>query len=429
MPPHPQNLLTHIVIRKLKPGRHADGGGLYLLVDPSGAKRWLLRVVVDGKRRDIGLGGYSPGWEPKPGTDVLATDLHPGSIAAARREAARMRAIARSGGDPLADRNAARAEAKAKRKSFRDYATDYVKTKRPEWKNEKHAAQWTTTLERYAYPHFGDVAIGKVDRTMVLAALRSIWTKLPETASRFRGRLEAILDAAKADGFRSGDNPAEWAGSLQTSLPKHARKERIVHHPALPYRELSAFFADLRLQPGTAARALEFAILTAARTNEVFGATWGEMDEPAALWNVPRERMKAKKPHRVPLPPRAVKLLEELPRKGDFVFASRDPKKPMSNMAMLAVLKRMKRGDVTVHGFRSTFRDWAAEQTAYPREVIEHALAHRLADAAEAAYQRGDLLRKRRALMDDWAAYCATPLPVKAEVTPIRRKKTGIQTA
>lgn len=407
MAPHPKKVLTSISMMKKGPGRHADGEGLYLVVDDSGARRWALRTVVRGKRCEIGLGR-----------------ARPNNLAEARLKAQQMRDVARAGGDPVAERAAKKAAERAISVTFEEYATDYIAAHRPEWKNAKHAAQWTSSLVEHAYPKIGPVAIGRVDRPMILSILRPIWTTTPETASRLRGRLQTILDAAKADELRMGDNPAKWIGSLETALPRHRRKERIVHHAALPYNAVAAFLVDLKAQPGTAARALEFAILTAARTGETIGAKWDEIDFDGRVWNVPAERMKAGKPHRVPLSERVVELLEKLPRNGDVIFANKrgenDPK-PLSDMAMLAVLKRMGRTDITVHGFRSTFRDWAGETTAYPREVIEHALAHQLADAAEAAYQRGDLLRKRRALMDDWSTYCSTPRPAKADVTPIRK--------
>lgn len=418
---HPRDRLTPLSLKRLGPGRHADGEGLYMLVDPTGGRRWLLRTLVRGKRCDIGLGTV------RFGDDELAK---------VRERSRALRDIARSGGDPLADRRATRAEAlareaaeTAKRKSFREFAEEYIETQKPSWTNPKHAAQWQATLKTYAYDAFGDLPVPLVDSEHVLLALKPIWTSKPETASRVRARIAAVLDAAKAKKLRTGDNPAEWKGALEASLPKQSKAKRVVHHPALPYTAVGAFLADLRKQTGTAAQALELTILTCARTGETIGARWSEFDMAEGVWNVPAERMKASKPHRIPLSNRAIELLTALPRAGEFVFPGPVPKKPkldraersMSNMAMLAVLKRMGRDDITVHGFRSTFRDWAGEQTAYPREVIEHALAHQLADASEAAYQRGDLLRKRRALMEEWATYCATSRPAKAEVTPIRK--------
>ena len=412
MPKHPREKLTPLSLKRAGPGRHADGEGLYMLVDPTGGRRWLLRTMIRGKRCDIGLGTV------RYGDDELK------KIRAAARE---LRDVARAGGDPLGQRRADRAKLAAEvaaTKTFRDVAEELIETKRPEWSNAKHAAQWERTLE-IAYDEFGDLPVHLVESEHVIAALKPIWNTKPETASRLRSRIAAVLDAAKARKLRTGDNPADWKGALQASLPANQAKAKLIHHAALPYTAIAAFLASLKSQPGIASQALEFAILTAARTGEVIGAQWTEVDEAEAVWNVPAERMKAKKPHRVPLSPRALELLATVPRNGDFIFVNKrgdkDPK-PLSDMAMLAVLKRMERTDITVHGFRSTFRDWAGEQSSYPREVIEHALAHQLADAAEAAYQRGDLLRKRRALMDDWARYCATERPASASVTSIRKK-------
>lgn len=398
---HPREKLKPLSLRALGPGRHADGEGLYMLVDPTGGRRWLLRTLVHGRRVDIGLGTVRFG---------------PDELARVRERSRTLRDVARSGGDPLAERRAereARRAETARRKTFKDYATDYIETQKLGWKNVKHAAQWTATLTAYVYPVFGDTVLDKVDRKLVLAALKPIWTTKPETASRVRGRIEMILDAAKASEYRTGDNPAAWADSLQTSLPRSNKKKLLVHHAALPYADLGAFMAALAAQPGLAAGALRLAILTAARTTEVIEATWDEIDFAERIWIIPAARMKAEKEHRIPLSPAALELLASLPRTSEFLFPGQSKKgeRPISNMAMLAVLKRMKRTDITVHGFRSTFRDWAGETTAYPREVIEHALAHHLADKAEAAYQRGDLLRKRRALMEEWASFTAIVSP------------------
>lgn len=419
MAKHPREKLTALALRRLGPGRHADGEGLYMLVDATGGRRWLLRTLIQGRRCDIGLGTVRFG---------------DAELANVRERSRALRDVARAGGDPLADRRADRAariavEAAdaAKRRTFREFADEYIEVKRTEWSNSKHAAQWSATLSAYVYPVFGDVPIPLVDTQHVVAALKPIWASKPETASRVRGRVAAILDAAKAMKLRSGDNPADWRGGLQASLPAQKKASRIVHHAALPYADVGAFMRDLDLQTGLAAIALRMAILTAARTGEVIGARWSELDLYGdRVWNVPAERMKAGKPHRVPLSDAVVRLLATLPRSSDFVFPgppTRDGmQRPMSNMSMLMVLRRMNRADVTVHGFRSTFRDWAGEQTGYPREVIEHALAHQLADAADAAYQRGDLLRKRRALMEDWGTFTSTVSPRPASVTAIPLK-------
>jgi len=419
MSKHPREKLTALALRKLGPGRHADGEGLYMLVDATGGRRWLLRTVIHGRRCDIGLGTVRFG---------------DGELAKVRERSRALRDVARAGGDPLAERRAelavriaGDAAALAKQTTFREFADEYVKIRRSEWSNPKHAAQWSATLEAYAFPIFGDVPVPLVDVEHVVTALKVIWTTKPETASRVRGRIAAILDAAKARKLRVGDNPADWRGALQASLPALKKASRVVHHAALPYTEVGAFMRDLAKQSGQAASALRIAILTAARTGEIIGARWSEFDlDGEAVWNIPAERMKAKKAHRVPLSKAVVDILASLPRDSVFVFPGpprRDGEaRAMSNMSMLMVLRRMERTDVTVHGMRSSFRDWAGEQTAYPREVIEHALAHQLADAAEAAYQRGDLLRKRRALMDDWATYALTPRPARASVTPICTK-------
>lgn len=380
-----------------------------MLVDATGGRRWLLRTLIHGKRHDIGLGTV------RYGDDELRE---------VRRKARVLRDVARSGGDPLADKRAAEAAAaaaKSAQRTFREFATEYVEAHRPEWKNAKHA-QWTSTLETYAYPVFGDIAVGKVDSAMVVQALRPIWSAKHETASRLRQRLETILGAAKALDKREGDNPAAWDGALAASLPNISRKRRIVNHPALPYREVAAFMQSLKALPGVAARALEFAILTAGRTNEVIGARWSEMDLEQGLFTLPAARMKAGKPHVVPLAARVVELVDAMPRTGEFVFPGRASDRALSNMAMLKVLERMGRDDITVHGFRATFRTWAGEETSHPREVIEHALAHQLADQVEAAYQRGDLLPKRRALMEDWARYVATARAKPADVVSIRKR-------
>ena len=420
--PHPREKLKPLTLRTAGPGRHADGEGLYMLVDATGGRRWLLRTLIRGKRCDIGLGTV------RYGDDELK------KIRATARE---LRDIARKGGDPLAMRRAERAKLAADQamaKTFREVAKDLIELKRPGWKSDKHAAQWERTLEA-AYDGFGDVAVQLVTVQHVVDVLKPIWIVTPETGSRLRARIAAVFDQAKALGLRTGDNPADWKGALQASLRANQAKAKLVHHAALPYASVGAFLVDLQAQQGTAARALEFTILTAARTGETIGATWSEIDFDDSTWTVPKDRMKAGKEHRVPLSKRAVALLRTLqPKDADgvlledelaFVFPNVRSGARMSDMAMLTVLRRMGRDDITVHGFRSTFRDWAGEQTAYPREVIEHALAHQLADAAEAAYQRGDLLRKRRALMEDWATFCATPRPAKAEVTPIRKDRAA----
>ncbi|UZT80738.1 integrase arm-type DNA-binding domain-containing protein [Ectopseudomonas chengduensis] len=407
--------LSALAVSKLKTeGRYAVGGadGLHLRI--AGASRaWVLRLAVgtrtDAKgntvvhRRDIGLGSYP---------EV--------SLAEAREKARELRKQVRDGIDPIEERKVTKVRAAleaAKSKTFEECANAYIEANRAGWKNEKHVQQWQNTLATYAFPKIGQLPVAAIDTGLVLNVLQQetgedkaqLWHAKTETASRLRGRLESILDWAAFRGYREGENPARWKGHLEHELPARSKVQKVEHHAALPYAELGAFMVELRKREGLSARALEFAILTAARSGEVRGATWAEIDLPGRIWTVPAERMKAGKEHRVPLSDEAVKLLEALPRivGNPYVFpAPRGGQ--LSDMALTAVLRRMERGGLTQHGFRSTFRDWAGETTAYPREVCEHALAHKLADGVEAAYQRGDLLAKRARLMADWARYCGT---------------------
>ena len=391
-----------------RPGRYADGNGLYLLVDPSGAKRWILRTVVRGDRTDLGLGGLS-----------LV------SLAEARETAAAWRKIARKGGDPRAERRAQEALDASHKMTFGQCATAYVEAHKASWKNEKHVDQWTNTLETYCGPVMGALPVQAVDTGLVLQVLEPIWQTKNETASRLRGRIEKTLDWATVRGYRAGENPARWRGHLDKLLPTISRKRRIQHHPALPFAEVGEFMELLRAQEGVAALALEYTVLTAARTSETIGATWPEFDLKAGVWTVPAARMKGHREHRVPLSPRALeilKALDETRQDGTYVFPGRAAGQPQSNMAMLKLLGRMGRTDLTVHGFRSTFRDWTAERTSYPRDVCEMALAHSVSDQVEAAYRRGDLFDKRRRLMNEWARYCGTAAKV-GDVVPMRAKK------
>jgi integrase len=382
------------VTRATKPGFYADGGGLYLRVGPTGAKSWVFRFRVDGKRRDMGLG-----------------PLHAVTLAAAREKATACRTERTDGRDPLEVRRATKLADKltaSKAVSFRQCASAYIEAHRLGWKNEKHAAQWGSTLEAYAYPVFGDLPVQAIDTALVMKTLEPIWRTKTETASRLRGRIEAVLDWATAREFRQGDNPARWRGHLDHLLPQRTKVQKVQHHPALPYVEIGAFMGEVRSQEGHAARALEFLILTAGRTGEVIGARCDEIDMVEKTWTVPSNRMKTGKEHRVPLSPAASGLIEaqRTIAPGEFVFPGGRPGKSLSNMAILKLLERMKRDDLTAHGFRSTFRDWAAEQTNFPREVAEMALAHTIGDKVEAAYRRGDLFEKRRKLMEAWATYC-----------------------
>ena len=383
---HPHRALTAVQVRQLKkPGRHADGNGLYLVVESTGAKRWMLRTIVRGRRRDIGLG---------------SAKLVP--LAEARETAATYRKTARAGGDPIAEHRKASVEVP----TFAEAARLVHEQQARAWRNPKHAAQWINTLAKYAFPHFGDRRVNEVEQAEVLRALSSIWLTKPETARRVRQRIRAVFDWAKGAGHRSGDNPVD---GVARALPR--QNDRVVHHAAMPYNQVSAFVAAMRTSRVSEVTqlAFELLILTGTRTSEVIGARWDEFDLDDKVWTIPAERMKTRREHRVPLAPRAVEIaarVKRLAAGSAFVFPGRSARKPLSNMAFLKVLERMEL-DVTAHGFRSAFRDWAAEQTNFPREVCEAALAHVIKNKSEAAYQRGDLLEKRRALMTAWSEYAA----------------------
>jgi integrase len=392
-----------------RPGFFGDGLGLYLQVAPSGSKSWVYRYQRNGRRRDLGLGG------------VTAV-----SLAEARERAADARRLLVRGIDPIEARRSERINAAvttAKAISFKEAAERYIAAHRAGWRNAKHASQWTATLETYVYPHFGELPIEAVDVGLVLKALEPIWSAKPETASRVRGRIEAVLDWGASRGYRQGDNPARWRGHIENLLPKRSKVRRIEHHAALPYTEMSAFMAALREHDGIGARALEFAILTAARTGEVIGARWDEINLADRVWTIPGERMKTGKEHRVPLSRSALAILDQMAaiRLGDAVFPSLRTGQPLSNMALLMTLRRMGRSDLTAHGFRSSFRDWAAESTNFPAEVAEMALAHAVGDRVEAAYRRGDLFQKRRLLAEAWGRLSASPTST-GRVVPIRAR-------
>ena len=368
-----------------KPGRHSDGGNLYLNVSPSGAKSWVFLYRFGGRQREMGLG--------TAGADDV-------TLAKAREAASFYRQELREGRDPLATR------AKPKEKTFGELADAYVEDMRPSWRNQKHGDQWQMTLVTYA-ASLRPLSITEVDTGAVLEVLKPLWTTKPETASRVRGRIESVLDAARAKGLRLGDNPARWRGHLDQLLPKRQKLTR-GHHSALPYAEVPNFMGRLMTAAGMAVLALQFTILTAARTGEVIGARWDEFDLDAGLWIVPAERMKAGREHRVPIVGRAHELVACLAetRGGPFVFPGGREEQPLSNVAMNMALRRLK-VDVTTHGFRSSFRDWAAEQTNTPHEVAEMALAHTIKSAVERAYRRGDLFEKRRELMMAWSLFCS----------------------
>lgn len=389
-----RRLTALAVTRATEKGMYADGGGLYLHVSANGAKSWIYRFMLDKRPREMGLGG----------TNTV-------SVAEARDMALECRKLRRDGIDPIEARKGRRQRAQlddAKSMTFRECAERYIAAHKAGWRSPKSLAAWEGTLSSFVYPVVAKLPVQAIDTALVMKAIDPIWATKPETAGRVRGRIESILDYAAVRGWREGENPARWRGHLQKLLPKKTKVRAVEHHPALPFAELPAFAETLRQENGTAARALEFAIATAARTGEVIGARWGEIDLAGKLWTIPGARMKGGREHRVPLSDAALAVIGTLPQGGrdDYLFAGGKSNRPLSNMAMLALLRRMKRTDLTVHGFRSTFRDWAAERTSFQNEVIEMALAHAVGDKVEAAYRRGDLFDKRRRLMEAWAAYC-----------------------
>jgi integrase len=351
----------------------------------------------------------------------------------ARAAARKLWEAVRAGRDPLNDRKAeaearktATLAAQARAKTFREVAALYIEACEAGWDNAKHRAQWSATLKTYAFPHMGDLPVGEVQTAHVMAALGPIWRTKTETATRLRGRIESVLDYAKVLGWRTGENPALWRGHIAKLLPKPSKVRMVENHAALPWRDMGSFMAELRARGGLPARALELTILTAARSGEVLGARWSEFDLPEAVWKIPVERMKARREHRVPLSEAALAVLNKLlPMRdilaGDWVLPGAREGRPLSNMAMKMLLRRMGRDDITVHGFRSAFRTWTAEATGYASEVAEAALAHVKGDRVEAAYQRGDFFEKRGCLMADWAAFCERTTQAEATVTPIRR--------
>jgi integrase len=390
----------------------ADGGNLYLQasVGKNGGinRSWLFRYEMDGERHDMGLG---------PITTLRLAD--------ARERALRLRQQIKDGIDPLDARREAKAARlankaqQAKAVTFKQAAEMYLNVHADRWKNPKHRAQWRSTLESYAFPVIGDLAVADVEETHLLKILQPIWKKIPETASRLRARIENVLGYATASRFRHGDNPARWRGHLKTLLGG-AQKD-VEHHAALPFLDAPAFMAELREHDSTSARVLEFLILTASRTNEAIGATWDEIDLKARVWTIGASRMKTGVEHKVPLSDRAIEILLKMPQPHrGLVFSGASKGKPLSNMAMLQLLRGM-RPDLTVHGFRSTFRDWTAERTNYQNHVAEKALAHKIPDKVEAAYRRGELFTKRANMMKQWATFLAKPLPASATVTPIRQ--------
>lgn len=389
------NSLTALKIKqKLKPGLYSDGLGLYLQVRSETSKSWIFRYRAKGKLRDMGLG-----------------PLHSLSLAEAREKAAACRSMRLNGLDPIEERRR-----KEQREitdavpviTFARCAEAYIAAHRASWKNGKHAEQWSSTLKTYAYPVFKDAPVSSIDKDLVFKVLQPIWNTKNETASRLRGRIERVLAWAGAMGYRTGDNPALWKGHLEFLLAKRSSVAPIVHHAAMPINDTPTFIGLLQRQETVTAYAFEFCILTATRTSETIGMRWDEIDDDGTMWTIPGKRMKAGRDHRIPLSDRARTIIAEMKRIhiSDFVFPGRVTDRPLSTMAFLELLRRLGRTDITAHGFRSTFRDWAAERTEFPNEVVEMALAHTISNKVEAAYRRGDLFEKRRALAQAWTDFC-----------------------
>lgn len=401
--------LTAVTVASLKrPGMVSDGLGLYLRIASSGTKSWVFRFTRGGRAHDMGLG---------PAHTVTLSD--------ARAKAADCRKLLIEGKDPIEVRRldcARRQLEELGSLSFQECAERYMASHDSKWRSQKHRAQWKATLSKYAFPLLGLLPVSAVNTQHVLRAVTPIWSEKPETANRVRGRIETVLDWASASGFREGANPARWRGHIDKLLPSRPEVRLVRHHSALPFLAINEFMAELRTHSTVAAKALEFTILTAARTSETLGAQAGEFDRARGIWTVPGARMKSGREHRVPLSAAALDLLarvRELCGQRTTIFPNLQTGRPLSNMAMLSVLARMQRFDLTVHGFRSTFRDWAAERTNFQNEVIEMALAHSIGDKVEAAYRRGDLFEKRLRLMEAWADFCGQPIAA-GQLLPLR---------
>jgi integrase len=402
------NRLSNFKVERAKqPGMYADGGGLYLRVAEGGSKQWVFRYTVDGRLRDMGMG-------PE----------HTLTLAEARERATQARKLRLDGIDPIehkrAQRAAAAAEA-AKAMTFKECAEGFIKDNEAEWTNPKHRKEWETTLSTYVYPDLGRLSVAAIDTPLVLKVLKPLWERIPETASRVRGRIENILGWATVHHYRAGDNPARWRGHLEHALPARSKVAKVEHHAALPYSEIAGFMAKLRQNTAVGARVVEFIALTAARLSEAIDAEWSEIDLDSRLWTIPASRMKGGREHRVPLSSASIKVLRQMVaiRQSDYVFPGARKGRPVGENTPARLAKEAAGSDITVHGLRSTFRDWAAERTNFPREVAEMALAHAIPNAVEAAYRRGDLFEKRRRLMDSWAEFCGKP-SVSSKVVALR---------
>jgi integrase len=403
-----QHKLSPLKIGRItKAGMYADGGGLYLQVAGADARSWVYRYTLNGRQRYLGLG---------PASAI--------PLARARELAAAARQSRAEGLDPIDKKHEQRAASRrddARAVTFKDCGERYIATHEPAWRNPKHRQQWRNTLDTYAYPVFGSVSVADVDVGMVMKVIEPLWAAKRETAGRLRGRIEAVLDWAKARGFRDGENPARWRGHLSNLLPARSKAQAVKHHAALPYEQLPAFMADLRSRTSISAKALEITILCALRTSEVIGGTWNEIDLVAGVWTLPGGRMKAGQAHRVPLAPRVLEILCELSsrREGEWVFPGNRAGKPLSNMALLKMLAVMGHDEITTHGFRATFKTWASERSSFANEIVESALAHAVGSKVEQAYQRSDRIEKRRRLMFAWADYAGKP-PATSTVVPLR---------
>lgn len=382
-------LRTDSQIRGLKPGRHGDGDGLWLYVQKSGSRSWVFIYVRHGVRKELGLGSYG----------TLSGKI---GLSEARARADEIREILKRGGDPSIE--VAHRKRRGKLRTFGEIADEVLEAKENTFRNAKHKAQWRMTLTAYA-AQLRKLPVAEVETDHVISVLRPLWDDRHETASRLRGRIETVLDYARSLGLRNGENPARWHGHLAHILGKRDRIKG--HHSAMPYDDVPQFMTRLQAVQGGSARALELCVLTATRSGETLNAKWSEFDFEEALWTIPAERMKARRPHMVPLPAQALRLVTQMKAQqiSDWVFPGREPRRPLSNMAMTGVMRRLGFGDLTVHGFRSSFRDWAGDQTTFPREVAELALAHNVGNATEQAYRRASALAKRRKLMEAWANY------------------------
>jgi integrase len=390
------NRLSNLKVDRAKrAGMYADGGGLYLRVAEGGSKQWIFRYGVNGRLRDMGIG-----------------PVHTLTLTEAREKATAARKLRLDGIDPIEHKNAQRAAqrvAAAKAMTFKQCAEGYIKDNEAKWTNPKHRKEWETTLSTYVYPDLGPLPVAAINTALVLKVLKPLWGRIPETASRVRGRIENVLGWATVHHYRTGDNPARWKGLLEHALPARSKVAKVKHHAAIPYADVGSFMAKVRQDARVGARCLEFIALTAVRVSEANIASWEEIDFVNRVWTVPAERLKARKEHRIPLSDAARAVLETMraSRHSDYIFPGERKARAVGANTVLRIAKEAAGVDITTHGLRSTFRDWAAERTSFPREVAEMALAHAIPNAVEAAYRRGDLFDKRRKLMDAWAAYCA----------------------